>query len=101
MKTVPVTAPLLITPVQRPRKGVASAIMPFCRAETVIFLLFWSVWMLVSRSRLFLDPGALWHPVVGQIILSTGHLITADPFSFTRAGDHWIAQWWLGDCILA
>src|SRR5207245_11068794 len=28
-------------------------------------------------------------------------LLYTDPFSFTEAGRPWIAQWWLGECLLA
>src|SRR5262249_17515650 len=39
--------------------------------------------------------------VVGERILASGELIHSDPFSFTFAGQPWIAQWWLGECALA
>jgi hypothetical protein len=76
-------------------------LLPYCRAETLVFVVLWLVLMVGGRSRLFHDPGTLWHPVVGERILSTRHLICTDPFSFTRAGQPWIAQWWLADCLLA
>src|SRR5260221_9860539 len=76
-------------------------ISAFLGPETIIFLFIWSALMVVGRSRFFLDPGALWHPVVGKMILDGGHLIYSDPFSFTCAGKPWIDQWWLGDCFLA
>ena len=57
--------------------------------------------MLAGRSRLFLDPGALWHIVVGERILSQQELPSADDFSCTFAGEPWIAQQWLGECVLA
>src|SRR5437764_11123394 len=73
----------------------------FLARETIIFLFIWTVLMVVGRTQFFLDPGSLWHPVVGEKILETGRLIYTDPFSFTCADQPWIAQWWLGDCFLA
>ncbi len=71
------------------------------RAETVIFLFLWLLLMAGGRSTLFGDPGSLWHIVVGQHILASGELPHADSFTFTFAGQPWIAQWWLGECVLA
>jgi hypothetical protein len=52
-------------------------------------------------SGLFRDPGTFWHIVVGEQMLSTGHLVEKDRFSFTFAGEPWIAQQWLSECIMA
>src|SRR5215468_1280329 len=73
----------------------------YWRTETVLFLGFWLTLMLIGRSRFFLDPGALWHIVVGEQILAHGELPHVDSFSATFAGRPWIAQWWLGECVLA
>src|SRR5205823_6337642 len=56
---------------------------------------------LAGRDRLFADPGTLWHLVVGEDILRSGHLIRTDHYSATFADQPWIAQWWLGECALA
>jgi hypothetical protein len=48
----------------------------------------------------FVDPDLWWHIRVGQNILATHHWPTTDPFSFTVAGDPWIAYEWLGDVLL-
>jgi hypothetical protein len=72
-----------------------------CRLEIAIFLGIWLLLTIFARSRLFRDPGTFWHTVVGERILSTGKLIYTDPFSFTHGGEHWIAQNWLGECIMA
>ncbi|MBI3466675.1 MAG: hypothetical protein HY000_26980 [Planctomycetes bacterium] len=61
----------------------------------------WLGLMVCGRSQLFRDPGTLWHIVVGDRILSSGRLIHSDPFSFTFGDRHWIAQWWLAECVLA
>jgi hypothetical protein len=71
------------------------------RTETILFLGIWLALMFLGREKFFNDPGSLWHPVVGERLLSSGQLIDSDPFSFTFAGKPWIAQWWLGECVLA
>ncbi len=71
------------------------------RPETAIFTGIWFVLMVFCRSKLFRDPGTFWHTIVGERILSTGHFITTDPFSFTCAGKAWIAHQWLGECLMA
>jgi len=55
----------------------------------------------VGRDRMMRDPGTLWHTVVGEDILTTGHITTTDRFSFTFGGKPWLAQQWLGECIMA
>lgn len=54
-----------------------------------------------GRDKLFRDPGTFFHTVAGEHILDNGHLIYQDSFSFTRFGEPWIAQQWLGECIMA
>ena len=72
----------------------------FRQPETGYFLGIWLFFMVVGRSRLFRDPGTFWHTVAGRRMLSTGHFIRADPFSFTFAGKHWIPYEWLGECVM-
>jgi hypothetical protein len=73
----------------------------FWRAETGIFLGTWLILMIAGPTRLFRDPGTFLHLGVGQYILSSGHLIYNDPFSFTSGGKPWIAYGWLFDCMVA
>jgi hypothetical protein len=49
----------------------------------------------------FVDPDLWWHIKVGQDILATHHWPTVDSYSFTVAGQPWIAYEWLGDVLLA
>ena len=69
--------------------------------DTMIFGSVWLLLFVAGRDRLFRDPGSFAHTVIGERILDTGHLIDRDPFSFTRFGEPWIAQQWLGECIMA
>jgi hypothetical protein len=49
----------------------------------------------------FVDPDLWWHIKVGQDILATHRWPTVDPYSFTAAGQPWIAYEWLGEVLLA
>lgn len=54
------------------------------------------------EARAFLvDPDLWWHIRTGDLILSTHHWPTVDPYSFTVAGQPWIDCEWVGDLLLA
>jgi hypothetical protein len=72
----------------------------FC-AETVVFLGTWFLLMFFGRTQLFRDPGTFSHIVFGERILSTQQLFHTDIYSFTFGGKPWIAQQWLGECVMA
>lgn len=72
----------------------------FWHTETAVFLGIWFVLITTGRSRLLRDPGTFWHTVVGQHFLA-GEYPWTDPFSFTCAGQPWIAWWWLAECVMA
>jgi len=42
-----------------------------------------------------IDPDVFWHLANGRLILATGSIPRADPFSFTKAGTAWICHEWL------
>jgi hypothetical protein len=53
------------------------------------------------EARAFnVDPDLWWHIKVGQNILTSHHWPTSDPFSYTVAGNPWMAYEWLGDVVL-
>lgn len=54
----------------------------------------------VAGSIFSVDPDLWWHIRVGQEILSTHHWPTTDPYSFTVAGQPWMAYEWLGEVLL-
>ena len=54
-----------------------------------------------AREKLFRDPGTFWHVRVGEIILNTRTLPTADPFSIPFAGTPWVAYEWLAEIGMA
>jgi hypothetical protein len=55
----------------------------------------------VAGRAFSVDPDLWWHIRTGEIILRTHHWPTTDPYSFTVAGQPWIACEWLGDVLFA
>jgi hypothetical protein len=53
-------------------------------------------------ARAFIvDPDCWWHIKTGELILATHHFPHTDPYSFTVAGQPWLAFEWGGDVVLA
>jgi hypothetical protein len=76
----------------------------FARPETGFFFALWVYLLLVGQSRLLRDPGTFWHTRLGEIMLSSGHLVHGDPFGFTfndPTAHPWIPHQWLGECLMA
>lgn len=73
----------------------------FSAFDVCIFAWVWLLLFTAGRKKLFLDPGSFFHTAAGGHILDSGRLIARDIFSFTRFGEPWIAQQWLGECIMA
>src|ERR1700732_722527 len=58
------------------------------------------VWLPNSKG-LLADPDSHWHVTVGNWILAHGAVPTVDVYSFTFAGQPWIAKEWLSQVLLA
>ncbi len=71
------------------------------RGEVAAFFVCWLATLWVFQSRAFVDPGALWHVKVGDIILDTRHFPRTDPFTFPFEGKSWIPQHWGGEVLMA
>ena len=75
-----------------------------CRAlvqpEALFFLAVWALFLVLFQERGFYDPGALWHTVVGERILTDGFM-TTDPFTYTHEGRTWIPQQWGAEVLMA
>ncbi len=52
-------------------------------------------------EALLADGDTGWHIRTGELVLATGSVPVADPFSFSRAGDAWYAWEWLSDTLFA
>ena len=50
-----------------------------------------------SRLTLLRDPDIWWHLADARLLLSTGHFIRFEPYSFTVAGQPWINPEWLAE----
>jgi hypothetical protein len=57
--------------------------------------------LLASKPGLFGDGDVSWHVAAGRWILQNRAVPTTDPFSFTMAGQPWIAHEWLSEIIYA
>jgi hypothetical protein len=55
----------------------------------------------VAGRAFLVDPDLWWHIKTGEVILSTHRWPTTDPYSFTVAGQPWLAREWLGDMLFA
>jgi hypothetical protein len=55
----------------------------------------------VARHNFEVDPDLWWHLKVGEDILATHRWPIVDPYSFTAAGQPWLAYEWLGDVLFA
>jgi hypothetical protein len=104
---VPLAPEAYAAPANAPAPGVAPAAARF---SSVLRLLFSFPAMLgtflVGRvfyeaRTFFVDPDLWWHIKTGENILRTHHWPTTDPYSFTVAGQPWIACEWFGDVVLA
>ena len=51
-------------------------------------------------GRNITDPDLWWHLKTGEYIAQHGSVPHADPFSYTRAGQPWVAHEWLTDLLL-
>jgi hypothetical protein len=58
-------------------------------------------WQDVPVGKVFREGDTWWHIAVGEHILSTGTWPTTDTYSFTVAGNDWVAYEWLGEVVLA
>lgn len=72
----------------------------FVKPPTLLFLALWLILLVGGRSRFFQDSDTFWHTVVGQKILKDG-FFDKDPYSFTRHGETWIPNQWLGEVLMA
>jgi hypothetical protein len=55
----------------------------------------------VARHNFEVDPDLWWHLKVGENILATHHWPSTDAYSFTAAGQPWLASEWLADVLFA
>jgi hypothetical protein len=65
-----------------------------------VVTLFYCLILFNAPRKLFRDSDTGWHIVTGEKIVSTMQLPRTDPYSFTRAGQPWVAWEWAADCLM-
>jgi len=63
--------------------------------------LLWIFFVLEGATALFTDSDTGWHIVNGGRIITTGHLPHADPFSFSKPREPWVAWEWGSDVLMS
>lgn len=56
--------------------------------------------LMASTPGLFADGDVSWHIAAGRWIIARGAIPDTDPFSFTMAGQPWVAHEWLAEVLL-
>ncbi len=67
----------------------------FTAKRTFLAVLFLGLFAMAARN--VTDPDVWWHLKTGQYIAQHHTVPHADPFSYTRAGEPWVAHEWLTD----
>ena len=65
-----------------------------------IFLAVLFLGLFALAARNVTDPDLWWHLKTGQLIAEHGSVPHTDPFSYTRAGQPWVAHEWLTELLL-
>src|SRR6202050_3831480 len=66
--------------------------------RTFLAVVFLGLFTLAARN--VTDPDVWWHLKTGEYIAAHKSVPHTDPFSFTRAGEPWVAHEWLTDLLL-
>ena len=56
--------------------------------------------LFAMAARNVIDPDVWWHLKTGQYIVEHKNVPHTDPFSYTRAGQPWVAHEWLSEVLL-
>src|SRR5580704_3882588 len=67
---------------------------------TNVFLTVLFLGLFAMAARNVTDPDVWWHLKTGQYIAEHKSVPHTDPFSFTRAGEPWVAHEWLTEILL-
>ncbi|MER8850885.1 hypothetical protein NKI51_07985 [Mesorhizobium australicum] len=86
-----------IVPVFSPLEDAQRARLIFCLIGAGVM----ATVLATFASATLQDPDSWWHVKVGLDFLANGTLPTVDTYSYTFAGQPWIAKEWLGQVLLA
>lgn len=84
-------------PTDRARRGALPCPRSLFRYAPAFLLLV----AVVADSVQYADTDLWGHVRFGQVMLSTGHLIHAEPFSYSAPGQPWINHEWLSEVVMA
>jgi len=70
----------------------------FFTSRVFLIVLFLGLFAMAARN--VTDPDVWWHLKTGQYIAEHNSVPRTDPFSYTRAGQPWVAHEWLTDFLL-
>ena len=90
-------ATLITAPTDRARRDALPGARSLLSYAPVLILLL----AVVADSMQYADPDLWGHVRFGQTMLSTGHLIRADIFSYSASGRPWIDHEWLSEVAMA
>ena len=76
-------------------------LVPDAALVVSIVTLFYCLILFNGPRKLFRDSDTGWHIITGEKILEERQLPRTDPYSFTRAGQPWMAWEWGADCLMA
>ncbi len=82
-----------------PKRSVAAWFAPDLALTGGAFVVVYLVMLFGGPSRLFRDSDAGWHIRAGEQMIATHTLPTVDTYSFTKAGQPWIAWEWGADVL--
>ncbi|HET9416782.1 MAG TPA: hypothetical protein VFP30_04500, partial [Candidatus Limnocylindria bacterium] len=69
-------------------------------SHVIVALTLGAILFAITLGKGVRDPDYFWHVVAGEYIVSTGAVPTADPFSFTWAGQPWTPHEWLSEVLI-
>lgn len=64
------------------------------------FAFFLMVFALAVRQCAYIDPDLWWHLQAGQDIVQSQSIPKVDTYSFTKAGEEWVAHEWLSEAVM-
>ncbi len=97
--TLDIAAPAEPPPVARESRLIAW-LAPDLALTFALITLFAMFFLFGGATGLFRDPETGWHIRNGERILATGVLPHADPYSFSKPGQPWVAWEWGADVMM-
>ena len=82
-------------------KNTSAGIRGFLTFRRLFPLAFFlMVFALAVRQSAYIDPDLWWHLQAGQDIVQSQAIPHVDTYSFTKAGEEWVAHEWLSEAVM-